>query len=306
MKDTFTEYGFERETIQQSSGELIVFYTKGNERAKSPKPLFLCISGSGPCSIMMKVNDSVGSSIIFDVNKLIEEYLLVIVSKPYIPFYTDTDFEVPEKYYETDSLDHQTKNNSDVIDFLIENAMIDPAKIVVCGVSHGSDVAAQVALLNRNVTHLACIAGNGLPQTYNFINEVRKEFRTGKISESEAEKQIQYLYSQFKEIYANPESIQTWWGHTYKYWYSFFIKSTVDTLLKLSIPIFFAKGTEDEAGCIEGTDIIPIEFIRHDKDNLTYKAYWGTDHMFKKMVKDQILSKHKIMTANIWNWLSDS
>ena len=304
MKDNFAEYGFARKTIEQNSGEKTVFYIKGNENSKIPKPLFLYITGSGPCSIMMKVDDRVGSSIIFDVNNLIEEYLLVVVAKPYIPFYTDTDFEVPEKYYETDSLDHHARCNSEVIDYLIEKGMIDSAKIVVCGVSHGSDVAAQVALLNKSVTHLACLAGNGLPQTYNFINEVRKEFRSGKITEKEAESQTQYLYAQFKEIYSNPKSLKTWWGHTYKYWYSFFIKSTVNALLQLSIPIFFAKGTEDKSGCIEGTDIIPIEFLRHNKDNLTYIAYWGADHMFKKNIKDSINSSHKTLIADIWDWLT--
>ncbi|MEA2097280.1 MAG: hypothetical protein U9P73_11405, partial [Candidatus Cloacimonadota bacterium] len=238
--------------------------------------------------------------------EITEKYQLVILTKPFIPFYIDNDFQIPQKYYETDSLDYQAKINSLVIDYLIDKRLIDSSKIVVCGVSHGSDVATQVALINKNVTHLACISGNGLLQTYNFINDVRKEYRNGKISESEAEKQIQYLFTQFKKIYANPDSLQKWWGHTYKYWYSFFKESTINKLLKLSIPIFFAKGTEDESGCIEGSDIIPIEFIRYNKNNLTYKSYWGVDHMFKRNKGKRIESKHKIMTSDFWSWLENN
>ncbi len=306
MEDYVSKYGFIKKIIKQDDSEQIIFYIKGYEEPKKPKPLFLYIMGSGPCSIMMKIKDQIGSSIIFNFKEITEKFQLVVLTKPFISFYTNNDFQIPQKYYETDSLDYQAKTNSLVIDYLIEKKLIDSSKIVVCGVSHGSDVATQVALINKNVTHLACIAGNGLLQTYNFLNDVRKKYRNGKISESEAEKQTQYLFTQFKKIYANPTSPKKWWGHTYKYWYSFFKESTVNRLLKLSIPIFFAKGTEDESGCIEGSDIIPIEFIRHNKDNLTYKSYWGVNHMFKKNEGKQIESKHKIVTSDFWNWIDNN
>ena len=305
MENYISKFGFTNKTIQQENNEPINYYIKGNEKAKKSKPLFLYIIGSGPCSIMMQVKDKIGSSIIFDFKEITEKYQLVVLTKPFIPFYIDDVFQIPQKYYETDSLDYQAKCNSLVIDYLIDNELIDSSKIVVCGVSHGSDVASQIALINKNVTHLACIAGNGLLQTYNFINDVRKEYRNGKISESEAEKQTQDLFKKFQKIYANPTSQEKWWGHTFKYWYSFFKESTVSKLLKLSIPIFFAKGTEDESGCIEGSDIIPIEFIRHNKDNLTYKSYWGVNHMFKKNEGKQIESKYKIVTSDFWNWLDN-
>lgn len=306
MEDYISKYGFTKKTIQQENDEQINFYIKGNEESQKPKPLFLYIIGSGPCSIFMKNNKQIGSSIIFNFKEITEKYQLVVLTKPYIPFYIGDNFQVPQKYYETDSLDYQAKCNSLVIDFLIDNKLIDSSKIVVCGVSHGSDVASQIALINKNVTHLACIAGNGLLQTYNFINDVRKEYRNGNMSESEAEKQTQYLFTKFQKIYANPTSMKKWWGHTYKYWFSFFKESTLNRLLKLKIPIFFAKGTEDRSGCIEGTDIIPIEFIRHNKDNLTYKSYWGVNHMFQKNEEKQVESKHKTVTSDFWNWLENN
>lgn len=306
MEDYVSKYGFTKNSIPQENVNPINFYIKDDSKSKNPKPFFLYIMGSGPCSIMMQVKDKIGSSVIFNFKEITEKYQLVILTKPFISFYTNNDFQIPQKYYETDSLDYQAKTNSLVIDYLIEKKLIDSSKIVVCGVSHGSDVAVQVALINKNVTHLACIAGNGLLQTYTFLNDVRKEYRNGKISESEAEKQTQYLFTQFKKIYANPNSLQKWWGHTYKYWYSFFKESTLNKLLKLSIPIFFAKGTEDESGCIEGSDIIPIEFIRHNKENLMYKAYWGADHMFKTNIGKRVESKHKIVTKDFWDWLENN
>lgn len=306
MEDYVSEYGFTKNSIHQENVNSINFYIKDDSKSKNPKPLFLYIMGSGPCSIMMQVKDQIGSSVIFRFKEITEKYKLVVLTKPFIPFYINEDFHIPQKYYETDSLDYQAKCNSLVIDYLIDKRLIDSSKIVVCGVSHGSDVATQVALINKNVTHLSCIAGNGLLQTYNFLYDVRKEYRNSKISESEAEKQTQYLFTQFKKIYANPNSLQKWWGHTYKYWYSFFKESTINKLLKLSIPIFFAKGTEDINGCIEGSDIIPIEFIRHNKENLVYKAYWGADHLFKTNFGKQVGSKHKRVTKDFWDWLENN
>ena len=295
MEYYVSKYGFIKNVIYRENVNPINFYIKDDNKSKKPKPLFLYIMGSGPCSIMMQVKDQIGSSIIFNFKEITKSFQLAIVTKPFIPFYTNNDFQIPQEYYETDSLDYQAKVNSLVIDYLIENKLIDSSKVIVCGVSHGSDVATQVALINKNVTHLACIAGNGLLQTYNFLNDVRKDYRNGKVSESEAEKQTQYLFAQFKKIYTNPDSLQKWWGHTHKYWYSFFKESTINKLLQLSVPIFFAKGTEDKNGCIEGSDIIPIEFIRSNKNNLTYKSYWGEDHMFENKIKN--------VKKDFWDWL---
>jgi len=302
MEDLISKYGFTKKTIQHKEIEPIDLYIKGNKNSQTKKPLFLYIMGSGPCSILMQIKGTISSSVIFNFKEITENYQLVILTKPNIPFYINEDFQIPLKYYETDSLDYQAECNSLAIDYLIEHNLIDSSKIIVCGVSHGSDVAAQIALINKNVTHLACIAGNGLVQTYNFLNDLRKAYRNGKISENEVEEQTQYLFMQFKKIYANPDSLQKWWGHTYKYWFSFFKESTISKLLKLPIPIFFAKGTEDESGCIEGSDIIPIEFIRNNKTNLTYKSYLGADHMFMSKVG----SKHTIMTKDFWDWLGNN
>jgi len=298
MENYVSKYGFTKNTIHQENENSISFYIKDDNKSKNPKPLFLYIMGSGPCSIMMQVKDQIGSSIIFNFKEITKSFQLAIVTKPFIPFYTNGDFQIPQEYYETDSLDYQAKVNRLVIDYLIDNKLIDSSKVIVCGVSHGSDVATQVALINKKVTHLACIAGNGLLQTYNFLNDVRKDYRNGKLSEIEAEKQTQYLFTQFRNIYANPDSLQKWWGHTYKYWFSFFKESTINKLLQLSVPIFFAKGTEDKSGCIEGSDIITIEFIRSKKNNLTYKAYLGEDHMFK--------NKLEYVKKDFWDWLNNN
>lgn len=140
MEDYVSKYGFTENSIQQEDGNFINFFIKDDNKSKKPKPLFIYIMGSGACSIMMRVGNQTVSSIIFNFREITEKYQLVILTKPFIPFYTNNDFQIPQKYYETDSLDYQAKTNSLVIDYLIDKKLIDSSKIVVCGVSHGSDV----------------------------------------------------------------------------------------------------------------------------------------------------------------------
>lgn len=303
MKEFSVKLGYNKKSITHKNGNIIDFYIKSTKDNKAQKPLFLYLLGSGPCPVEYKVDNGISSSILFNQESIAKKFHLVIVTKPFIPFCTDESFEVPDKYYEIDSLDYYAETNSEVINYLIKNGIVDRSKIVICGASSGADVASKVALINKNITHVACIAGCGLLQSYNFIIEVRKEFRNGKISEKEADEQINYIFSEIEKIYANPNSLEKFWGHTYKYWYSFIQESSLERLLKLDIPIFIGKGTEDINSCIEGTDIIPIEFIRHNKNNLTYKSYWGANHQFLKVNNNRTENLLNKVISDFWNWL---
>ena len=64
-------------------------------------------------------------------------------------------------------------------------------------------------------------------------------------------------------------------------------------MLKINIPIFVAVGGKDEAVPVESSLLIPIEFIRHHKDNLTYKLYPDYNHSF---------AKPRIDESSEWNY----
>ncbi|MEA2096450.1 MAG: hypothetical protein U9P73_07140, partial [Candidatus Cloacimonadota bacterium] len=87
MENDISKYGFSKKTIQRNNIESFDFYIKDSGESKTPKPLFLYIIGSGPCSIMMQVKDKISSSVIFRFEKITEKYQLVILTKPFIPFY---------------------------------------------------------------------------------------------------------------------------------------------------------------------------------------------------------------------------
>ncbi|MDA3814039.1 MAG: hypothetical protein PF570_07290, partial [Candidatus Cloacimonetes bacterium] len=86
MEDYVSKYGFIKRIIKQDDSEQIIFYVKGYEESKKLKPLFLYIMGSGPCSIMMKIKDQIGSSIIFNFKEITEKFQLVVLTKHFIPF----------------------------------------------------------------------------------------------------------------------------------------------------------------------------------------------------------------------------
>ncbi|WP_395373884.1 hypothetical protein [Marinicella sp. W31] len=84
-----------------------------------------------------------------------------------------------------------------------------------------------------------------------------------------------------------------------------FSKPPLESLLVTQIPIFFAIGTADENVPIESAYIVTIEFLRHGKNNLTFKQYVGFDH--NALMVDE--SGHSVdrwnqVTDDFFNWLS--
>ncbi len=186
--------------------------------------------------------------------------------------------------------------------------LADEKKIVVAGHSEGARVVPLVARLNKRVTHIGIFAGGGLTQMFNFIVNVRKDVRSGKLTAQEGESQINEFYEQVKQIYADPNSsTKKLFGHSYKRWASFF-EPPLDELLKLKIPIYLYSNTEDTNGSVESSDIIPLEFLRNGKTNLTYKANWKCDHYYRcrETVGGQVkeLSKREQSINDFMSWLN--
>ncbi|HBE74102.1 MAG TPA: hypothetical protein DDW31_08490 [candidate division Zixibacteria bacterium] len=276
-------FGFQKFPAQRAGKDLDVFiYVKDGDFTKK-KPLFLYIVSFGPVPIFKKTEKGT-SSCLFIPPKLVEdEYHFAVVTYPGVPFVSECELEVNEQYRDAADLGTLAELNSDAIDFLYDQEWARQGKLVVCGASAGADIAAKVAVLNRKTTHLACFAGCGLTQMHCFITEVRNKVRTRMLDEAAGEKKISDLTNAFTDIFAHQESrVKHWGGHTYKLWHSFFNEPPVDNLLKLEIPIYYAKGTEDVNSGIESTDIIPLEFLKRKKTNLTYKVWWGCDHYYRK------------------------
>lgn len=276
-------------------------YAKGELQTKQGFILFLQGSGAQPLLRIVTKTDTIRiqdqgkekkqvqrssmlySSIPFDLDRIPEEYALVFISKAGFPFMVkENDFVVPHKYYETEGLEYRVWQANEVIKALLKKHIPKSEKIIVIGHSEGSTVAAKLATINKKITHLGFWAGNANTQYYDFALAIRKEVWNGKLSDAEAKQQLDALFEQITKIENDPENYkQNWLGNSYKRWANF-TEPPIQNLLKINIPIFVAVGAKDQSVPVESSLLIPIEFIRNKKNNLTFKLYPEYDHSFNK------------------------
>ena len=256
-----------------------------NEIADKTK-ILLYIQGSAaiPMFDVRKEKESISvvSTIPFDLNGIPEDYAFIIVSKKCVPFATINEtYNPPKCYYENESLDYRVWQCNNVINHITNTVIKNSEKIVALGHSEGSDVVAKLGTVNKKITRIGFWSGSGNTQYNDFALLIRKETAEGKADEATSLKKLESLYAQIEDIEKDPTSIDKFWlDNTYKRWHEF-SEPAVENLLKINIPIFVAIGTKDQAVPFESSLIIKTEFIRHHKDNLTFRIYPDLDHGFE-------------------------
>ena len=201
----------------------------------------------------------------------------------------------PKIYQQKNSLNNRVFRANSVINDLYAKHNFE--KVIVYGHSEGAPVGAKLATINQHISHLGFWAGNALPDYYDFILESRKAYHAGNISVEESQKQINELIHSFKnEIVA--DSLNTEGnGYTNKRWWSY-AEPPINHLLRLEIPIFVQVATNDESAPIESTYLIPLEFARLGKTNLTYRVCLSCDHGFNVKNDDGSIERNWISIFN--------
>lgn len=272
--DTINYHIYSQKDLKETDGIILFIQGSGAE------PLFKITKENGFKTIKSKVP--------FNLDKIPENFAFVVVSKKCLPFSTENkDFKVPTCFYENESLNYRVWQYNEVIIHILKHHIKNPKKIIAIGHSEGSDVAAKLGTLNKKITHIGFWSGSGATQYYDFALFIRREVSEGKIDERTAKQRIDSLFMQIKEIEAESNSIsKNWLGNTYQRW-SHFSEPSIDNLLKIDIPIFAAFGAKDVSVPLESAMLIPVEFIRHKKENLTFKVYLDYDHSFNKVPKNE-------------------
>ncbi len=284
-------------------------YAKGEITSKKNVLLFIHGSSSKPFYSFFKDKGIQyrGSTLPFNLKEIPDDYAFFIVSKKYIPFCSDSkkEFEAPEIYQKTMTLTHRAHQIDKVIDDIKAKYIKQPNKIVVIGHSEGSDVVAKLGTINKKITHIGFWSGSGNSQLYDFPLFIRKDIIAGKISEEEGLQQMDSLFSKYKEIVKNKESInKQWYGHPYKRWF-YFSEPPVENLLQIDIPLFVAMGAKDTSVPVESTYLIPVEFIRKEKENLTFKVYPNLDHGFRETLPSGKKKRHwNRVFLDFMNWVN--
>lgn len=207
--------------------------------------------------------------------------MLVAISKKSIPFEIfGNDFKTPKSFYENDNLNYRVWQANEVVNYLLENILEKKSKIIALGHSEGTEVVAKLGTINHKISAIGYFSGGGNAQYYDFILDIRKYVQRGEMTEEESIIETEKIFNEVKDIYKHPNSLtKKWLGHSYRKWSSS-IEPSIDNLLKINIPIYVAHGAKDKAVPIESAYLIPIEFIRNKKTNLTFKVYPKLDHSF--------------------------
>jgi len=279
-------YGFEeRSTNSDEKG--IIYYTYSNDTLPKTK-MILYLQGSDPSpQFSYKIENNETKKLCWlngEFTELTNEYIYVVVEKiGFEGVIDENNIPKPEIYQQNNSLDNRVFRANEVINKLCSVNNFD--KVIVYGHSEGAPVAAKLGTINKNITHLGFWAGNALPDYYDFILESRIEFYKGEISVEEAQQQIDQTISSFVNEVAKDTANVEGMGYTNKRWWSY-SEPPINNLLKLDIPIFVQVATNDKSAPIESTYLIPLEFARLGKTNLTYKICVGCDHGFNTKISD--------------------
>ncbi len=168
-----------------------------------------------------------------------------------------------------------------LLDVLLNEPNVDPARVVLLGHSEGSDVAAAVAGADPRVTHVAFLACGGAPQFYDFFLMRRKQLAESGASAEEVEQGITALENEIRDILAQPESETKFWlGHAYKRWATFATHAAAQSLLRSQARLFLAHGSADTSVPIESFDYLVCELLLQRRPGVTIRRYAGRDHSF--------------------------
>ncbi|KAA5540137.1 alpha/beta hydrolase [Adhaeribacter rhizoryzae] len=277
------DFGYRRlQTIyKQDTVNILVLSKKGDEKHK--KPLFLFIQGWLPKPLII-LQESGKPYMVFPFQSeiFLHDYHLAIISKPCVPLirkaselradmaYLDSAGKFPEQYMKRDNLNYYANRNKAVIKYLKKQSWVNNDEVVVAGHSDGAVVAAKLAAVSKDVTHLIFASSNPLGRMTTIITQIRQQDDSvGTITEN----QIKF----WEEVVNEPKNNDIKNEITYKSIYSYSLPP-LDTLRKLRIPVMVAYGTKDIAAPF--FDYMRVEIIRNKIKNFTFMPYVGREHNF--------------------------
>lgn len=283
-------FGFKEYSIL-TENDTIYYYVHQKENSK-PNKVVIYLQGTTPIpEPFFEVEETENGNKYFqyfssDYNLLDKEYIYVIISLPGTPAVKGYGTLDLEKYNSLNSLDYRVFAADTVINHIAEY-LFEPEKIIVYGHSEGAFVAPKLATVNERITHLGVWGGSALPDFFDFILFDRKANLRGEQSDSLTQKNINQTIELFQIVAKDslntvPSNKNEITEYTNKRWWSY-SEPTINHLVKIDIPIYVQLGTEDESSPIESNYLIPLEFARLGKTNLTFNVCVGCDHGFKNV-----------------------
>lgn len=284
-QDVLDKFGFTEHFIV-TNDDTISFYIHSKPN-RDPKNLVLYLQGTSPDPLFV-IEEDKGKFTSYrwfpgDYKLLDDDYCFVVIAKTGIPgiLEENTNRNI-SKYQEFNSLDNRVFKADTVINYIAKYLIQDLNKVIVYGHSEGAPVAAKLGTVNNKITHLGFWAGNALPDFFDFVLFNSKSVSAGRLTKYQAFSNLDTLINTFKTIAENPNDVSytDYQDYTNKRWWSY-AEPPINNLIKLDIPIFVQVAGNDESAPIETTYLIPLEFIRLKKTNLTFNICIECDHGFE-------------------------
>jgi len=294
------DFGFRhlKMRYQKDTVDVLILSKKGEEQ--KVKPVFLFLQGSLPTPLVILGENGRPYRVFpFKADSMLDDYHLAIISKPGVPLvmekvklqpnYTYLDLVTkafPKKFIINDNLDYYVERDAVVIKYLKKQKWVAKNRFVIAGHSAGSAIAAKLAMVSKNVTHLIYSGGDPMGRLATEVENIRED-TTAKSNELEEE------FTYWQKVVNDPENTTTKTGDSNKTNYSFSIPP-IEYLKKLKIPVLIAFGTKDYGAPFN--NFLRLEMIRLKKTNFTYNAYFELEHNFFGFKKDGSVN------YDIYNW----
>ncbi|MCG6188254.1 alpha/beta hydrolase family protein [Maribellus maritimus] len=304
IEEALDKFGFTEQKIIIASDTIVYYLT---DYTSKPDKLVLFIQGTDPFPIFFYQFKNEQTRLIEwfkdDYKTLDFTYAYAIVAKPGLSgIFNQDEFSVPKKYNEYNYREYRVNQIRLTIEDIKQHHLKDPEKIIVYGHSEGAQIAAALARVDTNITHLGFWSGNVLNNFYEFTLFERIAALKGQQSDSAAHTHIEELIDWYKDIIENPNSTEIDdWGFTNRRWSSY-EEAPINDLLKIDIPIYSVFATEDESTPIETAYLLPIQFIQHRKNNLTFKVCINYDHSYRERKNDQIIDSWSKVFGEFIEW----
>jgi len=265
------------------------------------KPTILFCQGSLPIPLIGKHKD--GSSFIyatnnFDYKKISEKYNIIVISMPNTPVVADRKqlnhqyayvpdtlkpYTVDRQYWKNNYLEKYVERDNRVLNFLRKQTWVDKNKIIIIGHSQGSHIALELAKQNQDIYALGYFGGNILGRYASIILQQRNAANSGKISQEEAQTNIDDKYSWWKTVCRDTTEFSIEKSDSKRAWKSF-SQPDIELLTSIKTPLFIAYGTKDDGA--QMGDVMPVFFELKGKTNYKMRPFVGCGHNFEEINPD--------------------
>ena len=278
---------FQRYSVVDSLGRTVTFYLSkpSRENAGQAMPIVLFIQGSGCQSLFQRQGERVGGGlqniVLLEAKK---NARVLVVEKPGVKFLDvakrpGSAEGASREFLEEHTLPRWAEANLAALRAAWQLSGIDKHHTLVVGHSEGGIVAATMAALEPQITHVAVLAGGGPSQLFDLADLRARPLPTDK--PGDAARRREALYAEHAKILKDPESTtKSWLGHPYRRWSTFLCHSVLEELLRTKAALYLVQGTADTAVSITGFDVLIAELRGRGRD-FFFERIEGADHGFR-------------------------